>query len=559
MLSGADYILEKIKLLGVKYIFGIPGAHIDPFLTAAASSGVEVVINCHELSAGYMADGYSRTSNTIGVVTTLGGPGANNMVTAINTARIEKVPLLVITGDMPTEFADVPGFQCGTELGTNDDAIFKPITKYSKRVKNINELTNSLEEAVDIALSPPFGPVHLIVPYNVFNETTATLPQQVDLDRLKYWQNDNSPDTISRIRDLIISNKKLIFWIGNSLSKSEQAAQLFKLAEKFHIPVATSFSGKGVFPEDHELALGNFGYAASNLANEVLLSDAADVIIGFDIEQNERNSFLWNPKLYDGNEIILINYPGSYSNEKYGKSIAENPLFILKSLSEILANEEYDSSSRRQWFNSSLQSITLKSAKIPELKNGSVEPGRLIQILQKELPKESILFVDSGTHRVFPGLYWKATTAQSFYSSSLVASLGWALAAGIGCKFGRKEPVVIFTGDGCMQMHGIEIKTAVKHKQPVLIILTNNSAFGAIYNRYVKVSESAARMASITEIDWNMFGKSLGAEVFNITNEKDFASHVRSFIANQKITILNVITPVSPYIYDLNLVKSVYA
>jgi acetolactate synthase-1/2/3 large subunit len=399
----------------------------------------------------------------------------------------------------------------------------------------------------------------LIVPYNVFKETTESKPKQVDLDSLKFWESNTSSASISKIRALIIGSKKIIFWIGNSLNKKEQSEQLFKLAEKYHIPVATTYSGKGSFPENHELALGNFGYAASNLANEVFLSDAADVIIGFDIEQNERNTFMWNPKLYEGNEIILVNYPGSYFNKKYGKTITDNPLFVLKSLFGLLEKEEYDSSSRKRWFNRVLQNITLKSSLIPALKNGTIEPGSLIQILQKELPEESILFVDSGTHRVFPGFYWHSPVPQSFYSSSLVAALGWAVAAGIGCKFSRSEPVVIFTGDGCMQMHGIEIKTAVKHNMPVLIILTNNSAFGAIYNRYAKISESAARMASITEIDWNMFGKSLGAKVFEITTEKQFIQQIHAFISDQKPTILNVRTPVSPYIYDVNLVKSVYA
>jgi acetolactate synthase-1/2/3 large subunit len=559
MLNGAEYILEKIKLLGVKYIFGIPGGHIDPLLTAAAGSEIEVVINCHELSAAYMADGYSRSSNTIGVVTTLGGPGANNIVTAVNIARIEKIPLLVITGDMPTKLADVPGFQCGNELGTNDDAIFKSITKYSKRIKNIEDLTNSLEEAVNIALTPPFGPAHLIVPYNVFNETTAAKPKPVDFDSLKYWDNNFSSTTISKIKELIISDKKIIFWIGNSLNKKEQAKQILKLAEKFHIPVATSFSAKGVFPENHELALGNFGYAGSSFSKAVFLSEEPDILIGFDIEQNERNSLNWNPKLYNGKKFILVNYPGSYSNSNYGESIEDNPFYILKSLADSLNNEEYDYSERRTWFNNVRQKFSLTTPKIPTAQNGTIEPGLLIQILHKELPEESVLFVDSGTHRVFPGFFWKAAIAASYFSSSIVAPLGWAISAAIGGKFDRKEPVIIFTGDGCMQMHGIELKTAIKHNKPVLVVLTNNSAFGAIYNRFKKISDNAAKMVSITEINWNMFGKSLGVEVFDITSKEQFIEQIRAFLANQKTTILNVTTPVSPYIHDTSLTKSAYA
>jgi thiamine pyrophosphate-dependent acetolactate synthase large subunit-like protein len=110
-----------------------------------------------------------------------------------------------------------------------------------------------------------------------------------------------------------------------------------------------------------------------------------------------------------------------------------------------------------------------------------------------------------------------------------------------------------------MQMHGIELKTAIKHNKPVLVVLTNNSAFGAIYNRFKKISDNAAKMVSITEINWNMFGKSLGVEVFDITSKEQFIEQIRAFLANQKTTILNVTTPVSPYIHDTSLTKSAYA
>jgi len=559
MLTGAEYILKKISLLGVKNIFGIPGAHIDPLLIASAKSDVETIINCHELSAGYMADGYSRTSNKLGVLTGIGGPGSNNMVTAVNLARVEKITLLVISVDVPVEFSDVPGFQCGNEFGTDDDAIFKPITKYTRRVEDIDDLVNSLEEAIAIALSPPFGPSHLIVPYNVFNETTSIDPQPIDLDKLKYWQNSNSENTIVRIKRLVLSIKKIVFWIGNSLNNKEQAEQIINLAEKFHIPVATSFSAKGVIDENHELAIGNFGYAGSSLSKQIFLSDEPDVIIGFDIEQNERNSLNWNPDLYKEKEIILVNYPGSYSNDKYGESIEDNPFYVLKSLHTSLKNDIYDNSSRKNWFNSVLQNISIETPKIPTTQNGIIEPGRLIQIMQEELPQESILFVDSGNHRVFAGFHWRSPAAGLYYSASIIAPLGWALAAGIGCKFERKEPVVIFTGDGCMQMHGIELKTAIKHNKPVLVIINNNRAFGSIYKRFSKISDKAARMASITEIDWNTFAKSFGSEVFDITSEESFINHIRDFLADQKLTILNVSTPVAPYINDLSLAKSAFA
>jgi acetolactate synthase-1/2/3 large subunit len=558
-LTGATYILKQLSMIGVKNIFGIPGAHIDPLITASVDSDIDTIINCHELSAGYMADGYARTSQKLGVVTCIGGPGSNNMVTAINMARIEKVPLLLISGDVPVEFSDVPGFQCANEYGTNDDAIFKPISKFSKRIEDINDLVSSLDKAIKIALSPPFGPTHLIVPYNVFLEMTYDHPKKINTEELKYWKKEESTNTLARIKKLISSNKKVVFWFGNALNRNEQAKQIKAIAEKFHIPVASSFSAKGIFPEDHKLSLGNFGFAGSSLSKEIFLSEEPDVIIGFDIEQNERNSLNWNPDLYKGKKLISINFPGSYSNKKYGESIEDNPFYILRLLYATLMHEEYQTDERQKWLNTLKQKFNTKAAPLPLSGNGSLEPGRLIQIMQKEIPKEAILFVDSGNHRVFPGFYWKAPLPQAYYSASIIAPLGWALAAGIGCKFGRKEPVVVFTGDGCMQMHGIELKTAIKYKKPILVVLNNNKAFGSIYRRLAKISDKATEMADITEINWNMFAKSFGAEVFDIQTEASFRKQIRVFLADQKLTILNVSTPVAPFIHDISLAKSAFA
>ncbi len=224
-----------------------------------------------------------------------------------------------------------------------------------------------------------------------------------------------------------------------------------------------------------------------------------------------------------------------------------------------MMNLSYDNSGRKKWFKEVLEKLEVKPQNIPILEDGIIEPGRLIQIMQGELPKESILFVDSGNHRVFAGFHWRVPAPEKYYSASIIAPLGWALAAGVGSKFYRNEPVVIFTGDGCMQMHGIELKTSIKHDKPVLVIITNNNAFGSIYKRFSKISENAAKMASIEEIDWNMFAKSFGAEVYDIFTEEDFIVHIRDFFTKQKLTILNVRTPSAPFIYDTSLAKSAFA
>ncbi len=559
MISGAEYILRKLETIGVNHIFGIPGAHIDPLFTATTKTNIKTIINCHELSAGYMADGYSRCSGKLGVVLSIASPGSNNLITAVNTARIEQAPLLVISGDVPTNLSNVPGFQNGNSLGSNDDELFKIVTKYTKRVNNINELILFIEEAIRAAYTPPFGPAHLIIPYDVFNTMTPVLPKAEKYHELKYWKNKNSEEIISHIKSLLLSEKKVVFWIGTSLNKREQSKQIVELATKFNIPVATSYGGKGIIPENNKLALGNFGYAGSSLSKELLLSDQCDVIIGFDIEQNERNSLNWNPNLYKNKDIVLINFPGSFSNAKYGKSFENNPFYILKTLHDDLIHKTYDNGTRKRWFEKFKQKVNSSNVSFSAIGNETIEPGRIIEIVQKEVPKESILFVDSGNHRIFPGFHWKTQLPESFYSAEKTAPLGWAIAAGIGCKIYRKEPVIIFTGDGCMQMHGIELKTASKHSIPVLVIIANNSAFGNVHVRYSKISDDAADLASITEINWNLFSKSFGATVFDITSEKCLIEKVHDFLLDEKLTILNIKTPVNPYILDKSLTKSAFA
>jgi len=537
---------------GVNHFFGVPGLHIDPLYIASVNSGINAVVNCHELSAGYMAEGYSLTSEKLGVLVGIGGPGSNNMITSITNAKREKTALLVITGDVSTKLSDVPAFQCANEIGTNDDAIFKLITKHSERVRNINQLVGSLDKAIRIAMTPPFGPSHLIIPQNILLEMTTEIPVEIDFKKLKYWKQDNSDKTVDMLSQLILSDKKVIFWIGSSLNKSDEASYVLELAEKFNIPVTTTYNAKGVIPETHELSLGNFGFSGSYASRELMLSDKADLIIGFDIEQNERNTSSWDPRLYKDKEILLVNFPGEFKDNRYGKTIEDNPYYILQSLYFKLKNRKYTSKSIKIrsdfWKHQNKEEVLNTTA----TENTRLEPGRLVEIMKQEIPPDAMLFVDSGNHRIFPGIYWRSQKPKSFFSAATLAPLGWAIAAAIGGNFAQNKPTVIFTGDGCMQMHGIELKTAVKHQRPVLVIIINNGALGSIHSRFSKISEEAASLTNITEIDWNSFCKSFGAEVHEIKTERSFRFYLRKFLSSHKLTILNVRTTLSPY-YDRSL------
>ena len=557
-ITGAAYILEILHTLNVKQFFTVPGAHIDPLIEATHASIVKPVVCCHELAAGFMADGYSRVHHRLGVVAVIGGPGANNLISAVNTARIERTPLLIISGDVPVKLSDLPAFQCANDFGSCDDHLFSGITKYSKRVQSINDLPQCLNEAIRSATAKPCGPGHLIIPYNIFKETVDRSLCHFDSPGRDHQNADSEKDTLDRLLSIIAGNDNIVLWAGEALNNQRLAALVTGIAEKFHIPVATTYSAKGVIPENHSLSLGNFGYAGNSKANSILLSNQVDVIVGFDVEQTERNTLNWHADLYANKKILLFNYPSRFKTNPTVETFEGSPGLALERLYQEAEGIIYNPNGRVAWLNQMIKNMPREKDTAIEYKE-KIAPGTLIKILREELPQETLFFVDSGTHRIFAGTDWTAYLPQTFFSASVTAPTGWAIAAGIGGKIDREEPVVILTGDGCMQMHGIEIKTAVKYGIPVIVVLCNNQGMGNIHRRFSVVSDQLAEHVYIREINWNTFAQSLGACAYDVKTEADLRQAIQKSLSDRKAAVINVSVPIDPFIANGHHHKSAFA
>jgi acetolactate synthase-1/2/3 large subunit len=546
-ITGAQYVLEILKQWNVRYCFTVPGAHIDPLIEATSSSGIQPVVCCHELSAGFMADGYSRAGQTLGVVAAIGGPGAGNLVSAVNTSRIERTPLLIITGDVPVSLQAFPAFQCAGDLGSKDDAVYAAVAKFSARILTVDALPTLLNRAIREAFSPPCGPAHLIIPYNLFKEMLEVPALLSETFIPEPSDNHYADSLVSTLCDLIAGDSQTALWVGEALNNDRSAASIAEIAEKFHLPVATTFGAKGLIPETHPLSLGNFGYAGSSKANTAFLSGPMDAIIGFDVEQNERNTLNWHPDLYAGKRILLVNFPPSFKPSGAVETHDHDPVTLVERLHQDLKTIPYSPNGRVSWLQSLTQ--TWPDAKQADAKRKDrIAPDILMKILRQELPAETLFYVDSGTHRIFAGTDWQALLPRTFFSASVTAPTGWAIAAGIGAKLVRKEPVVILTGDGCMQMHGIEIKTAVRYGIPVIVVLCNNGGMGNIHRRFAKISGDLAAHALITEVDWSTFVRSLGAVAMDAVDERSLQNAIRQCLRERGVTLINARIPIDPII-----------
>ncbi len=557
-MTGADFILKMISALGLKHIFTVPGAHIDPLIEATRFSDVHPVVCCHELGAGYMADGYSRVNKTPGVIACIGGPGAGNLVTAVQTARIEKTPLLILSGDVPTSLEFRPAFQSAGNFGSNDAHLYTAVAKFSKRVSRALDLPDLMAQAISCALSSPCGPAHLMIPYDVLKEPLTDAPVDFPVNIQENSASAACQDVLARLCSVITGNDKTIFWLGEAINTCSHSRLILEIAEKYHLPVVTTYGAKGVISEAHPLCFGNFGYAGSARANAILLRGDVETLIGFDIEQNERNTLNWNPQLYAGKKIILVNASAGFTPDQRVETHIACPRRMLEGLHPALDSIPYRPNGRAQWVQTLKNDISEKPPPCARC-DGKIDPTDLMKGLRRELPPETIFFVDSGAHRIFAGTDWQALKPETFFSASVTAPTGWAIAAGIGGKIGQPVPVVILTGDGCMQMHGIEIKTAVRYGIPVIVVLCNNSGMGNIHRRFVDVGQDVAKHALITEVDWSAFARSLGATAFDAEDEASLTRALRQCLNKPVVSLINVRVPINPRLRNEVYCKSAFA
>ncbi len=557
-MNGADYILKTLSASDIKCFFTVPGAHLDPLLEATDFSDLKPIVCCHELAAGFMADGYSRVNKTMGVVAAIGGPGAGNLVTAVHTARIENIPMLIITGDVPSSMSCRPAFQSAGDFGSGDDRLFAAITKYSRRVTSVQDLPGLLAFAVAEALSPPRGPVHLIIPYDVFKETLSEETGILPVCILPPAVSGDASRSIASLCEIISGDSKTVLWLGDAVNTGELSQSVLAIAEKFHLPVATTFSAKGVIPETHPLSLGNFGYAGSSRANFVMLSEKVETIIGFDIEQNERNTLNWHPGLYEGKKVILANYSRKFAPADHIEFLCGDPAGVLVRLHHALEKIPYNVNGRAEWYRRVTKSVP-EDVVPPSRHHGKIEMAVLMKILRRQLPVETLFFVDSGMHRIFAGTDWQALRPETFFSAAATAPTGWAIAAGTGGKIGCRDPVVILTGDGCMQMHGLEMKTAVRYGIPVIVVLCNNHGMGNIHRRLARVSVEAAEHTSINEVDWTAFARSLGVRAFDAEDEKSLVNSLQLCLREPQASLINVRVPIDSRIRHEAHCRSAFA
>jgi acetolactate synthase-1/2/3 large subunit len=470
-LKGATIVLEILKRMGVKDIFGYPGGAVIPIYDAFYDfKGLNHYLARHEQGATHAADGYARTTGKTGVCIATSGPGATNTVTGIMTAYMDSVPLLVITGQVPTSFLGRDSFQESDIMG-----ITAPITKHNYLVKNIEELPKILKEAYELTKAGRPGPVLIDIPKDVqmqemseekFEELFAVKCDYME----KKYVNKYSQKNIQDAKELIKNANQPVFILGGGLMNSGATDEVKELLSKINAPSVATLMGLGAVPYNFSGYMGMIGMHGKVWANRCV--NDADLIISLGMRFDDR--IVGDPNRFAPHaKKIHVDIDAAEINKNVNVDLAlvGDAKDVLKDL--ISAGIEGNFSEWRDKCESYIFEEKSDDACLNQV--------NVIKYLGDILPEDSIIVTDVGQHQMFTAQHFKFKNPISFCTSGGAGTMGYGLPAAIGAQVGNPgKRVVAIIGDGGFQMNQQELTVLKQYNLPVKVIILNNGTLGMV-------------------------------------------------------------------------------
>ncbi|MFL9869245.1 thiamine pyrophosphate-binding protein [Paraburkholderia fungorum] len=563
-LNVSKTVVKSLEDAKIDHVFLVPGKMIYPLLDAIDKSpSIRGIVCAHETGSTFMADGYARASRKFGVCLGISGPGTMNFVPGMAAANADRIPVLYIAGGVSSRAEGKGAFQDATLSGIFESGVVRSLMSSVVELKNKNNLQAEMRRATDGLNWMRRAQSFVSIPVDIQDQ--EVLPGQ-HASRQPYDQHELNASGVpanhaaleALCKQYLFESKRVAFLIGSRGNDAETAKVLLDVAERFCIPVATTLSGKGAFPEEHVLSLGVYGFSGHSRAVRAINSDELDVLVVFGSDLNQRDSMNWTEKLAAYKELII--FDDSFDAPAMGH-VARGSIFsgvgaAFRFLSQMDTNRSADFGTALEKRKAWVAQINQTPLYDPQFERGGIHrsvdglwlyPGDVVKRLCQLLPKDSNVVVDSGAHRIFMAHYWLSSGIGNYFSSSALAPMGWAIAAGIGVKLAAPErPCVVVTGDGCMLMHGTEIQTAARYGVKVLYVVLNNSAHGAVHIDAISNGAIPAQFSALPRHDWSAFAASLGVAARRVERLDDLADAVSEASRSNGPFLIEVSTGVFP-------------
>lgn len=478
-LAGKQIILEVLKQEGVDVIFGYPGGAIIDIYDALHQDGtIKHVLVRHEQGAGHAADGYARATGKVGVCLATSGPGATNTVTAIATANMDSVPMVILTGQVPTSLIGNDAFQEVDIVG-----ITRPCTKHNYLVKNVKDLARVLKEAFFIARTGRPGPVLVDIPKDVQNaKTDFDYPEKVEL-RSYVTHPDPDPKKIEKAIAMIEHSKKPILYVGGGVVMSESFDELKEFAEKINAPVATTLMGLGGFPGTHPQNVGMLGMHGTYCANMTMAN--SDLIIAVGARFDDRvtgkiDAFAPHAKIIH----VDIDPTSIQKNVRVDLDIVGDCKKVIHKFTRQIENTSWTIEDWKDRFAPWWEQIRAWEKRHPlsyKHDDKVIKPQFVIEKIYEMTKGKAIITTEVGQNQMWTAQFYKFDQPRTLLTSGGLGTMGYGLPAAIGAQMAFPDKLVIdMAGDGSIQMNIQELATARQENLPIKIIILNNGYLGMV-------------------------------------------------------------------------------
>ena len=478
-LSGAEMVVQSLRDQGVEFLFGYPGgAVLDIYDAIHTLGGIEHILVRHEQAAVHMADGYARATGKVGCVLVTSGPGATNAITGIATAYADSIPLVVLSGQVPSGLIGSDAFQECDMIG-----ISRPVVKHSFLVKNSEDIPTIIKKAFYIASTGRPGPVVIDLPKDVvnpLNKFAYTYPEEVTLRSYSPTVQGHKGQIKKALKALLVAKKPVLFVGGGVISANCHDA-LTRFAKQLNLPVTSSLMGLGAFPGTDRQFLGMLGMHGTYEANTAMHN--SDLILGIGVRFDDRTTNNLAKYCPHAKVIHVDVDPTSISKTVpvaipivgSAESVLDEFLSLLED--ENLAKSQSDLT---DWWK---QIEQWKAVKCLDFDRHSrvIKPQQVIETIYRLTQGNAYMASDVGQHQMFAALHYPFDKPRRWINSGGLGTMGFGLPAALGVKLADpKATVVCITGDGSIQMNIQELSTAKQYDIPIVIICLNNHFLGMV-------------------------------------------------------------------------------
>jgi len=551
--TGADMLVAQLAGYGVEYIFGTCGHTTIALLDAIGRSPIEFVIARHEQTAAHAADGYVRASGRPGVVLMHVGPGMMNAVTGVATAALDSVPLVAISGDIPSYmYGRHPHQEVNLHADADQTAIYRPFVKRAWHVHRVEDLSRFTERAFWTATSGRPGAVLLNVPMDLFSRT---LPETVPAYPLP--QSPTRPDLAAadaeRIAAALIAAERPLIYLGGGLGGPDGRRALQQIAQPLDIPVAHSLMAKGALPDDHPLVMGMTGFWG--LAETNAYARDADLVLAIATRFAETDSSSWDPEYtwrFPPSRLIQIDIDPAEIGRNYPVEIGAvaDAGHAARQILAAVRRRHPDAKKHpglRERIVAARTSLFADSAERGRSDQFPLRPERILADVRANLPDDAVLVTDVGWNKNGVAQCYPLPEAGRFITPGGASTMGFGPAAALGVQIADPDRVVVaLIGDGGMSAQLPAVPMAVERGLPVIFLVMNNRAHGTISDLQANAF-GRSYGCDFVDPDGNPYspdfaalGRACGADGYQVAEPGDLSAALKTAVQRRRPAVIDV-------------------